>query len=92
MSAPGVPRFVFTTELIAHAPDQTDIVYRMARPRSVKDRSILEAMWGPLQEMLVSLAEPLIKLASADALARAADRQAEPEVPAGAASHLAAAG
>lgn len=90
MPAPGVPRFVFTMELVAHAPDQTDIVYRMARPRSAKDRNILEAMWGGLEVMLTSMAEPLIELASADALERAADRQAEPEVPAGTARHLSA--
>ena len=42
----GVPRIVITMELIARGPDQTDLVYRVARPRSIKDRLILQAMEG----------------------------------------------
>lgn len=34
----GVPRILITTELVARGPGQTDLVYRVARPRSVKDR------------------------------------------------------
>jgi hypothetical protein len=90
MSAPGVPRFVFTTELIAHALDRTDLVYRMARPRSVRDRRVLEAMLDPLRAMLTSTAAMLIELAGADAAGRAAAREAEPYVPASSARHLAA--
>lgn len=92
MSAPGVPRFVFTTELVALAPGRTDLVYRMARPRSTKDRRGLEAMWDPLRAMLTSTAATLVELAGADAAERAAAREAEPDVPVGIARHLAAAG
>jgi hypothetical protein len=88
MVAPGVPRFVFTMELVARAPEQTDLVYRMARPRSAKDRRVLEAMKEPLRATLTSTAVPLIELASADARERAMGRKAEPEVPASTTRYL----
>jgi uncharacterized protein YndB with AHSA1/START domain len=88
MQAMGVPRFVFTMELVAHAPDRTDLVYRMARPRSTKDRRVLEAMWDPLRAILTSTAATLIGLAGADAAERAAAREAEPDVRASSARHL----
>jgi hypothetical protein len=87
-AAPGVPRFVFTTELVARAADQTDLVYRVARPRSTKDRRVLEAMWGPLRAVLTSTATTLIELAGADARERAASRLTEPVAPRRAARHL----
>ncbi len=90
MQVPGVPRFVITTELIAHGPDQTDLVYRAARPRTAKDRAILEAMIVPLRGVLTSAAEVLIDLAAADAAERAAGRESEPDLPDGSARHLAA--
>lgn len=89
MPVPGVPRFVFTTELVAHGPDHTDLVYRMARPRSAKDRSVLEAMLGPLRTILTSTATTLIELAGADASERAAAREAEPDIPASSARYRA---
>ena len=88
MDVPGVPKFVFTTELVAHAPDRTDLVYRMARPRSAKDRRVLEAMWDPLRQMLTSTAATLIELAGADAAERATARGSEPDIPASTARHL----
>jgi hypothetical protein len=87
---PGVPRFVMTMELIAHGPDQTDLVYRAARPRTAKDRAILEAVMVPLRGVLTSEAAALIDLAAADAAERAAGREAEPDLPGGSARHLAA--
>jgi uncharacterized protein YndB with AHSA1/START domain len=88
MPVPGVPRFVMTQELVAYAPDRTDLVYRMARPRSAKDRRVLEAMLDPLRAMLTSTAAALIDLASADAAERATAREAEPDISASAARHL----
>ena len=46
----GVPRIVITTELIARGPGQTDLVYRVARPRSLKDRLIVQAMEGAVPD------------------------------------------
>lgn len=80
----------FSTQLIAHGPGRTDLVYRMARPRSAKDRSVLEAMEEPMRAMLTSTAAPLIELAGADAAARAAARSDEPELPRTTARHLTA--
>jgi hypothetical protein len=86
--APGVPRFVFTTELIARAADHTDLVYRVAKPRAAKDRRVLEAMWDPLRAVLTSTASTLIELAGADARERAASRLTEPEAPPSVARYL----
>ena len=77
-------------ELIARGPDQTDLVYRVARPRSIKDRLILQAMEGPFRAAVMRDSATLIELAAADAAERAAGRAAEPDVPASTARHLSA--
>jgi len=77
-------------ELIARGPGQTDLVYRVARPRSLKDRLILQAMEGQFRSAVVRDSATLIELAAADAAERAAGREAEPDVPATTARHLAA--
>ena len=84
------PRIVITTELIARGPDQTDLVYRVARPRSLKDRLILQAMEGQFRTAVVRDSATLIELAAADAAERAAGRATEPDVPASTARHLSA--
>lgn len=84
----GVPRILITTELIARGPGQTDLVYRVARPRSLKDRLILQAMEGQFRSAVVRDGATLIELAAADAAERAAGRDAEPDVPASTARHL----
>lgn len=84
----GVPRIVITTELIARGPDQTDLVYRVARPRSLKDRLILQAMEGQFRTAVVRDSATLIALAAADAAERAAARATEPDVPASPTRHL----
>ena len=84
----GVPRIVITTELIERGPDQTDLVYRVARPRSLKDRLILQAMEGQFRTAVMRDSATLIELAAADAAERAAGRAAEPDVPASTARHL----
>jgi hypothetical protein len=86
----GVPRIVITMELIARGPDQTDLVYRVARPRSVKDRLILQTMEGQFRASVKRDGASLIELAAADARERAAGRAAEPDVPATTARHLSA--
>jgi hypothetical protein len=86
----GMPRIVITTELIAHGPDQTDLVYRVARPRSLKDRLILQAAEGQFRTAVKRDSMKLIELAAADAAERAAGRATEPAVSAGAARHLSA--
>ena len=86
----GVPRIVITTELIARGQDQTDLVYRVATPRSLKDRLILQAMVGQFRTAVVRDSATLIELAAADAMERAAGRAAEPDVPATSARHLSA--
>ncbi len=86
----GVPRLVITTELIARGPGQTDLVYRVARPRSLKDRLILQAMEGQFRTAVVRDSATLIELAAADAAERAAGRDVEPDVPTPAARHLSA--
>jgi hypothetical protein len=84
----GVPRLIMTTELIARGPDRTDMVLRMARPRSLKDRLILQAMVGPFRASVERESTTLIELAAADARERAAARVGEPDVPASDARHL----
>ena len=86
----GAPRLVMTTELIERSPDQTDLVYRVARPRSLKDRLILQAMEGQFRTAVVRDSATLIELASADATERAAGRATEPDVPASTARYLSA--
>ena len=86
----GVPRIVITTELIARGPGLTDLVYRVARPRSLKDRLIVQAMEGQFRTAVVRDSATLIELAAADAAERAAGREAEPDVPASTARHLSA--
>jgi hypothetical protein len=84
----GVPRFLMTMELIARGPEQTDVVLRVARPRSIKDRLILQAMEGPFRTSVTRDGAALIELAAADARERAAGRAMEPDVPATVARHL----
>ena len=86
----GVPRIVITMELIERGPDQTDLVYRVARPRSLKDRLILQAMEGQFEKAVVRDSATLIELATADAAERAAGRAVEPDVPASTARYLSA--
>jgi hypothetical protein len=86
----GVPRIVITTELIARGPDQTDLVYRVARPRSLKDRLIIRAMEGMFRKAVGRDSATLIELAAADAAERAVGRETEPVVPASATRHLSA--
>jgi len=78
----GVPRFDTTMELIARGREQTDLVWRLARPRSVKDRLILQALVMPLRKSIMHDSASLIELAAANARERAAGRAAEPDVPA----------
>ncbi len=84
----GVPRIVITMELIERGPDQTDLVQRVARPRSIKDRLILQAMEGQFRKAVMRDSTTLIELATADAAERAAGRAAEPDVPASTGRHL----
>jgi hypothetical protein len=84
----GVPRIVITMELIPRGPDQTALVYRVARPRSIKDRLILQAMEGSFRASVMRDSASLIELAATDARERAAGRAEEPGVPASAARHL----
>ena len=85
----GAPRIILTMELIARGPDQTDLVYRVGRPRSLKDRLILQAMEGMFRGAVERDSATLLELAAADAAERAAGREAEPDVPASTARHLA---
>ncbi len=84
----GAPRLLMTTELIERGPAQTDLVYRVARPRSLKDRLILQAMEGQFRTAVMRDSATLIELAAADAAERAAGRVTEPDVPANTARHL----
>jgi hypothetical protein len=84
----GVPRFVTTMELIATRPDATDLVWRLARPRSIKDRLMLQALLVPLRRVILRDSATLIELAAADAMERAAGNALEPDVPTSAARHL----
>lgn len=86
----GAPRIILTMELIARSPDQTDLVYRVGRPRSLKDRLILQAMEGMFRGAVERDSATLLELAAADAAERAAGREAEPDVPASTARHLSA--
>ena len=84
----GAPRLLMTTELIERGPAETDLVYRVARPHSLKDRLILQAMEGQFRTAVVRDSTTLIELAAADAAERAAGRVAEPDVPASTARYL----
>jgi hypothetical protein len=86
----GAPKIVITTELIARGPDQTDLVYRVARPRSLKDRPIVQAIERQFRTDITRDSATLIELAAADAAERAANRASEPELPASTTRHLSA--
>ena len=88
MVGTGLPSITTTMELIARSPDQTDLVWRMARPSSAKDQRALAAMEDQLRQVLMHDGAVLIELAAADAMERAAGRAAEPDVPASATRHL----
>jgi hypothetical protein len=90
MQAPGVPRMLVTMELIARGPAQTDLVFRLKRPRSAKDRRVVEAIWDQIRPGIEHDSATLIELAAADAAERAAGREAEPDIPASTARHLSA--
>jgi hypothetical protein len=79
-----------TTELIERGPEQTDLVYRVARPRSLKDRLILQAMEGQFRAAVMRDGAMLIELAAADAAARGASQATEPDVPASTARYMSA--
>jgi len=74
----------------ARGPDQTDLVYRVARPRSLKDRLILQAMEGQFRTAVLRDSATLIELAAADPAERAAGRATEPDLPASTTRHLSA--
>ena len=76
----GVPRILMTMELIPRG-DLTDIVWRVGRPRSAKDRLILKAMEGEFRRNVGRDMAQLVPLAEADAALRAAGRADEPPVP-----------
>jgi hypothetical protein len=84
----GAPRLILTMELVERGPDQTDLVYRVGRPRSLKDRLILQAMEGMFRSAVARDSATLIELAAADAAERAAAREAEPDVPPSPARHV----
>lgn len=84
----GVPRIIITMELIERGADQTDLVQRVARPRSIKDRLILQAMEGQFRKAVMHDSASLIELAAADAKERAAGLGEESRVPAGTSRHL----
>lgn len=88
----GAPRLLMTTELIERGPEQTDLVYRVARPRSLKDRLMLQAMEGMFRTAVVRDSAMLVELAAADAAERAEGRATEPDVPASPTRHLPASG
>ena len=88
MQVPGVPRMVITMELIARAPSETDVAFRLKRPRSAKDRLIAEGIWDQIRPGVERDGAILVELAAADAAQRAAGREAEPDVPASIARHL----
>jgi uncharacterized protein YndB with AHSA1/START domain len=90
MQIPGVPRMVVTMELTVRGPGQTDVAFRLKRPRSTKDRLIMERIWDQIRPGIVRDGANLIELAAADAAERAAAREAEPDVPTSPARHLAA--
>jgi len=92
MQAPGVPRLLVTMELIARGPAQTDLVFRLSRPRSAKDRPVVEAIWDQIRPGVERDGATLIELAAADAAERSAGREAEPDVPASTTRHLSATG
>lgn len=86
----GAPRLVMTTELIERGPEQTDLVYRVARPRSLKDRLILQAMERQFRTAVMRDSATLVELATADAEERAAGRATEPDLPVATTRHLSA--
>ena len=77
-----------TTELVARSVDRTDVVYRMARPHSAKDRRALAAMEDQLRAVLLHDGAVLVEMATADVRERQADRSAEPDIPQSATRHL----
>jgi uncharacterized protein YndB with AHSA1/START domain len=87
---PGVPRLVVTMELTARGPAQTDVAFRLKRPRSAKDRRIAEGIWDRIRPGVEQDGATLVELAAADAAERAAGRETEPDVPASTARHLSA--
>jgi Protein of unknown function (DUF2652) len=86
----GAPRLLMTTELMERGADRTDLVYRVARPRSLKDRLILQAMEGQFRTAVMRDSATLVELAAADAAERAEGRATEPDVPATMDRHLSA--
>lgn len=84
MVGTGLPPITTTMELSARGPDQTDLVWRMARPPSAKDQRLLAAMEDQLRQVLMHDGAVLIEMAAADAR----DRSGEPVIPTSAARHL----
>jgi hypothetical protein len=83
----GAPRILITMELVAH-DDTTDIVWRVARPKSAKDRLIIKAMEGSFRTGMARDMALLVPLVEVDAAARASSSADEPPVPESAARHL----
>ncbi len=88
MVGKGVPPITVTMELVERGPDQTDLVYRMARPRSAEDQRVLEAIGEQLRPVLMRDGAILIEMATADARERVTAGGREPDVPISAARHL----
>lgn len=90
MVGTGLPPVTTTMELIARGPDQTDLVWRMARPSSDKDERTLSAIEDQLRSVLMHDGAVLMELAGADARRLAADGATGPDVPTSAARYLSA--
>jgi hypothetical protein len=88
MVGKGVPPITVTMELVGRGPDQTDLVYRMARPSSAEDQHVLAAIGEHLRPVLMHDGAILIEMAAADARERATAGLAEPDVPTSAARYL----
>lgn len=83
----GIPKVVMTLEL-EPVDGGTDIVWRIARPRSTKDRLILTATGGQFRKSLERDLASLLPLLEADAIARSGATDLEPVVPALGARYL----
>lgn len=83
----GIPKCVMTVEL-EETDEGTDIVWRLARPRSAKDRLILKAVEGEFRKSVERDMANLRPLVEAEANLVADAAIAEPVVTAGAARFL----
>ena len=79
---------VMTMELVAISAAETDLVFRVARPRSIRDRLVLKATEGSFRENVTRDSATLIELATTAARERAARGASEPHVPVSTGRHL----